>query len=267
MVDGNDFRLSKVLSVIFTAVGSYLGASLSFCIIWYEMNESDMEKTLISRLFTIGWVCPLTWMSIISQVDIARYVFGPLPKLICLLNVYMKFYVTMFGIILLDFIVVARYIFIFWLKNPAAFNDLFWSKFIFLWCLIFTAFSQFVLLFLDGKDFPDIWIGTGTNPYLDHETAYKSVFANNVIKVFTCIIHIYIVTRIKIYTWKFEKRNSTPASSKMFWLRRTEAKTFTDVAESVAPVLLVSLAVLLNAPRCQILKHLLSSFCASIRVH
>jgi hypothetical protein len=236
MVDDIDFRLSKVLCVTFTALGSYLGAMFSFCIIWYELNGSDMEKTLISRLFTIGWVCPLAWMSVILQVDIFRYVFGPLPKLICLLNVYLKFFVTMFGIILLDFIVLARYVFIFVLKNPAAFNDLFWSQMIFLWTLLFTAISQFVLLFLDGKDFPDIWIGTGTNPNLDPETNYKSVFGNNVIKVFTYIIHVYIVARIKIYTWKFEKRNSsTPSSSKMFWMLRTEAKSFTEVAESVTP--------------------------------
>jgi hypothetical protein len=33
----------------------------------------------------------------------------------------------------IDGTIVMRYVYIFWLKNPAAFNDEFWSRFIFIW--------------------------------------------------------------------------------------------------------------------------------------
>jgi hypothetical protein len=48
------------------------------------------------------------------------------------------------GMLFLDCIMVTRYTFIFWLKNPAAFQDEFWSLFINLWVVGFSWIAQLV---------------------------------------------------------------------------------------------------------------------------
>ena len=73
----------------------------------------------------------------------------------------LKLHFTIHSLLLLDFIAVARYIFIFWLKNPAGFNDEFWSTMINLWTFVATFLLQFTQIFLPGKDYPDTWICSG----------------------------------------------------------------------------------------------------------
>jgi hypothetical protein len=179
-----------------------------------------------------------------------RYIFGPLPKAICHFSVFVKFYLTTHGIVLLDMIMVSRYIFIFWLKNPAAFYDEFWSYFLNCWTFVFTFFTQLLLTLLPGKDFPDIWICTGTDPNEDVQTEYKSVRGNNVFKVFSIILHIVIPLRIKIYKWKLSQENASyHPRSKIAWLFSLDSNSALDTAESIIPLALMGMAVLLNTPR------------------
>ena len=90
----------------------------------------------------------------------------------------LKLHFTIHGLLLLDFIAIARYIFIFWLKNPAGFNDEFWSTLINLWTLLATALLQFTQIFLPGKDYPDIWIPT-QNTKLSPRTTLSSWLASS----------------------------------------------------------------------------------------
>jgi hypothetical protein len=243
-------RISKISSVIFSALGSYLCIGMLYSIIWYEKFGSDSKRTLINRLFVYFWLCPMIWEATVQQVDIIRYIFGPMPKFVCRINYFLKLHFTIHALILLDFIVVARYIFIFWLKNPAAFNDEFWSVFINLWTFFGTALLQFVQTSLPGKDFPDIWICSGENPNLDLTPSYKSVFLNNFIKIFSLFIHIVISIKIKHYKWKTDPNEvARNPKSKLFWIFSLKTDSVIDVTESIVPFGLVGLAMLLNAPR------------------
>jgi len=56
------------------------------------------------------------------------------------------------AILFYDGIVVVRYIFIFWLKNPMAVNDDFWSRFLNAWILGLSAIVNFVYGFLPGTN-------------------------------------------------------------------------------------------------------------------
>ena len=157
---------------------------------------------------------------------------------------------TIHGLLLLDFIAIARYIFIFWLKNPAGFNDEFWSTLINLWTLLATALLQFTQIFLPGKDYPDIWICSGENPNLDPNSEYKTVTPNNIIKLASVIIHVAISLRINYYKWKVDENEvaRTPRS-KIFWISSIKIDSAVDITESIIPFGLMAIGLIMNLPR------------------
>jgi formate/nitrite transporter FocA (FNT family) len=57
-----------------------------------------------------------------------------------------------------------KYIYIFWLKNPAAFNDDFWSKFIIIWTHIAAIVSSGVYHFLTNNQPLEFYVCTGQDP-------------------------------------------------------------------------------------------------------
>jgi hypothetical protein len=58
-----------------------------------------------------------------------RYVGGPLPSSLCVLQLHVRNAILTQLMLILDAIVLSRATFIFCLKNPAAFNDDFWCRF------------------------------------------------------------------------------------------------------------------------------------------
>jgi hypothetical protein len=57
-----------------------------------------------------------------------------------------------------------RYIFIFWLKNPAAFHHEFWSSFLKVWVALVSCLAQFVFYLMLGEENQHFFICTGTYP-------------------------------------------------------------------------------------------------------
>ena len=61
------------------------------------------------------------------------YLYGPLPELVCHLDSSLRNVVIMRLLIVLDSIIIVRYIFTFHAKNPTAVQDEFWTLFINIW--------------------------------------------------------------------------------------------------------------------------------------
>ena len=122
-------RWSKIITLLFTEIMCAMNIFFVCCIIWHEVKGSDQKITVINRLFTVCWLLLICWLGLNQQVDTARYVFGPFPKFVCYFNVWLKFYITTHFLLLLDTVIVLRYIWIFWIKNPSSFKDEFWSTF------------------------------------------------------------------------------------------------------------------------------------------
>ena len=151
-------RPSKICSVIFSILGSLLTSLIIYAIIWYEKNGSDLNRTMNNRLFVSCWFLLMFWYIVPQQIDTIRYITGPLPKPVCHFSVFMKFFVTMNTIVLVDISFIIRYLTIFWLNNPAGLNNEFWALFFNVWATLISFLTMFVLNFLPGKDFPDLWI-------------------------------------------------------------------------------------------------------------
>ncbi len=243
-------RISKIVAIIFSIIGSFLSIGMLYSIIWYGKFGSDSKRILINRLFVSFWLCPMIWEATGQQVDIVRYIFGPLPKVVCRINYFIKLQLTFHALLLLDFIAITRYIFIFWLKNPSAFNDEFWSVFINLWTFVIVSILQYIQISLPGKNYTDIWICSGENPNLDPNPSYKSVAPNNAIKILSLLIHMVISIRIKYYKWKTDVNEAThDKKSKTFWIFSLKTDSVVDVTESILPFILFSIGLMLNLPR------------------
>ncbi len=70
---------------------------------------------------------------------------------VCLYHQVMKNALSLQLVLFMDALLFTRYVFIFWHKNPAIFQDAFWSLFINIWVVSFSFISQLIFTFTPGK--------------------------------------------------------------------------------------------------------------------
>ncbi len=129
-----------------------------------------------------------------------------------------------------------RYIFIFWLKNPAAFHNDFWSLFISMWVVAFSWVSQVVFDVMLGHDNYQIHICTGLSPLaIENESKLsKTIFTfNNVLRVLTFLINVIIFARIQAFKNKKPTKENLHQRSKFSWLVRFENKNLFDFTSNI----------------------------------
>lgn len=119
-------------------------------VMWLDYHEPDKSYTLVNLL--MSKIC-FSWMEflIITFLDPFRYLSGPIPMSIC----YFKscFGIAAFQQILMlsTAIVVTKYLFTFYLKNPLAIEEGFWCRFITSWIFLVANLTQISFLILPGK--------------------------------------------------------------------------------------------------------------------
>ena len=59
---------------------------------------------------------------------------------------------------------VTRYVFTFWLQNPAAFNDNFWHLFIIIWAACFAVGFNIIRIMIPGRHMCEFCMCPGENP-------------------------------------------------------------------------------------------------------
>ena len=89
-------------------------------------------------------------VTIPQLVDVIRYLYGPLPFWLCNINLFLKSVVLMQMLLFCDAAMVIKYVSIFWLKNPAGFQDAYWSRFLNTWILVGSFIMQLSLELLPG---------------------------------------------------------------------------------------------------------------------
>jgi len=131
-VDGDFFenlyrnRPSKFIIMSAALVLMAINLTLLYGIIWFERFGLDLKRTLINKL--VSSICWSTMAIIIFAhgLTITRFTIGPLPKPVCLIRaLFLSSSVTCI-LLFMDGILIARYFFIFVLKNPGALVDEFW---------------------------------------------------------------------------------------------------------------------------------------------
>ena len=123
----------QILSLTLAITCTLVCTPLLYSVIWFENFGSDKKRTLINKLVAMNCWNTIGYLILVQAPEILRFVYGPLPMIICAIQNVLKFSFAISIVLNSDAIIVANYAYIFWLKNPAAFNDDFWCKFISLW--------------------------------------------------------------------------------------------------------------------------------------
>ena len=235
-------RVTKLAAVTFSGIASLILLPLVYVIIWFEKFGSDNKRTLLNKLVSsVCWTC-FEWFLLVQTIDMIRYLVGPLPSHLCLFQLHLRNAIFSQQMIILDAIVVGRYVFVFCLKNPAAFNDDFWSKFINIWIVGFSVAQQIVAAQMPGKSSVYFYICTGKNPQLDRDVPLKNHTYIMVQFIATALLHTFGSIRLYLYNRKSSLKSSGP----IVGLRRSRRETLSDLSVNAGLVFvyLVTLVVI-----------------------
>ena len=104
-----------------------------YSIIWFEKFGSDKKRTILNMFASLFcWEC-IKFMLLVQTTETFRFLYGPLPHFVCYIQLIIRSSTVVNFMLYMDASIVARYIFIFRLKNPVAFHDNFWLLFLCIW--------------------------------------------------------------------------------------------------------------------------------------
>ena len=184
-------------------------------VVMFECLNSDQR--IISRLVSSLATSYVTYLIFVQIPDIVRFIFGPLSENFCFCHYLLKSTLSLQHILIFDAIAVVRYIFIFWMKNPTSFQDGFWNLFINIFILIFSVTSQFIFIFLPGRQPLAYYTCSGLDPRSNSDPSKGF----NPIMIFfqlgSVILHCFVNIKIEISNLN----NTQSLSNKLINRRKT----------------------------------------------
>jgi hypothetical protein len=214
----------KNISIIFTTVSMPVCIVLFYGIIWFERFGSDNKRTLANKLFSM-----LCWSTIcallVCATDIVRYVVGPLPGYVCFIAVIARNAIRTQMVLFYDAILVTRYIFIFWIKNPGGVDDDFWCMFLSFIIISLSTIINFVIYTLPVKRPMFYFVCADTDPQLDLAKSIKPVAIEEILSV---LLLIFIKLRISLHKMKTQPTEATNVFHKSYVLAMTEKQNIAD---------------------------------------
>lgn len=240
LLDNNIYRIVCLTLSFFSIT---VGTLFIYTVIWFEKFGSDKKRTILNLLFSMNNYIIILFLWFIQIPETSRYIHGPLPFFICYGQQVFRNFFIMSMVLFADAVTVSRYAFIFWLKNPAAFNDDFWYCFIAVWIFGFSTILCCISHCLGSyHDFAlNICTGQVSKVLPNSGPTVGSVF----LMVFSFLIHTIAYT--KIYFYK-KKPNSQPLSqsclAKSVVLTQLEEMTLSSFATSLIFLMVIVISLL-----------------------
>jgi len=232
---------SKIASNMLAIVTIILFVPLYYFIAWYEQNGLCNKKTLINQLNAYFCQNIVAYLVFVMGGDILVSMLNPLPAWYCHLQVFLKGLSVYLLIVTIDVILLVKYAFIFWLKNPASVLDGFWIVFLGLWILGFTFVSQLIYFFLPGKQPLHFYICTGIFPVEQQLLLNKARWHSIIIITVSLVACTIMTSQIKMFQRKLSQVQNNG--------QRSIVKTLEEsIFESKASfVLIIALLVIISA--------------------
>ena len=158
------FKLNPLLicCILISVLSIIICPLIIYCIIWFERYGSDQRRTLLNRFTTMYCWAMIQYFLIVQLIETARFIFGPLPAVICHLQSIVRSVNIDMVLICKAASILTKYVFIIWLKNPAGFNDDFWAFFAWMWIRVFTHLFDITIYLLGGNQPVTFYICCGT---------------------------------------------------------------------------------------------------------
>jgi hypothetical protein len=195
----------KTASIPISIISIFLILISGTGIIWFERFGSDKKRTLINRLLSSVCVTGIEFYLIPLPIEIIRHFYGPFGNVTCSVMLLFRTSLSLqVGLFTLGFSV-SRYLYIFYLKNPARFQDEFWHFFVNIWVVSFGLISQFVFVILPGRQPISFYLCSGQDPraFGDDSSIKKNHFFN-LILLFTIVIQVAVAVRFVFHRIKIE---------------------------------------------------------------
>lgn len=172
--------------------------------------------------------------------ELLRYIVGPLPGIVCFCHLWLKNVVFSNGILIYDGIILTNYIFIFWLKNPAAFRDDFWNIFINSWIICFSFVTQLIFMWTPGNQPLNFFLCTGTYPNVNNPKKINYVLV--IAQVLSVTLHIVLSLKIQRHKRKISDQLSGHSLTKAKFLSDIEKGALINFALNFMNVVLLGLS-------------------------
>ena len=133
-----------------------------------------------------------------------------------------------------DAIMISRFIFIFVLKNPSAFQDDFWSLFGNIWLLSFCWIGQMVSEVMLGCENINVNICCGKNITISEECLLvtRNDRFNGTIAICSIILHIFVLVKIQIFKFKEPDQHQALKKNKVSWRNFRESNFFSSLIQN-----------------------------------
>jgi hypothetical protein len=115
------------------------------------------------------------------------------------------------GLLYLDAIIIARYTFLFHVKNPTALQDDFWRLFPDCWTLGVSISNQIIYGLMPGKNPQNYYMCLGHYPTKYNGKAVKINYSTNYLALLSFVAHVIAGIRIKIHRCKEEQKDQVQA--------------------------------------------------------
>ena len=196
LTENNILRIS---SWIFSVLNILVAPPLLAFIIWFEKFGSDQRRTLINML--VSMICCTIFVYLLGShtIEVVRFSYGPLPNGLCCFQNLVKGVVFCCTLMFLDATIITRYVYIFWLKNPASFNDEFWRCFVSLWIYCCSTIIMVIVNFMTSCQTMGFFICNGQiSDKL--QTLLSDVMA--AIVTISFVLHLIIHLNIQYFNYK-----------------------------------------------------------------
>ena len=99
----------RITCLIVSCLGIILGPIFLYSIIWFERFGSDKKRTLLNMLFSMTCWTALIFIICIQVPETFRYIYGPLPGLVCFIHLFLRYTLACMFMLFIDAFTVTRY--------------------------------------------------------------------------------------------------------------------------------------------------------------
>ena len=190
-------QISKTIFITISGAINLIGLVLCGGIVWFERNCTNEKRILTNKIVSLICLYALAIGPLMFVTDFASYFFGPLNAHYCFFFHLFRGFIRSQLLFFLNSIVVARYVFIFWLKNPASLDDDFWGTIVGIYGAVLSLVANVALMLLPQKQSIFYYACADLDPRPDYK--HGKLFYPQIEILATIVIHVILISRIKYY--------------------------------------------------------------------
>jgi len=239
LLENNIFR---IVCLIVGILSVFVGVPFIYSVIWFEKFGSDKKRTILNLLVSKINYTFIMYLSFIQLPEIIRYTYGPLPVFVCYWQHISRNICIVIILLFIDTITAIRFAFIFMLKNPAAFQDDFWCRFISLWIFGFSLALCCAWHYALKVQSSGFYMCTGVQVSI--ESLNSPGVGNGFLIILSAILNIFV--HLKIYTHKKNTTDQTLSGScvvKSVVLKEIEEQSLSNFTTILMSILITAISL------------------------